>query len=130
MPDHVLVHVVAGAVLKKDGKFLLLQEAKESVRGQWNLPAGKVDEGETIEQAAIREVKEESGYDVELVRKIGIYQSNAKGPPRHAFEGRIVGGELHVTEGILDAKWLTLEEIEVMKDQLRGDWVLEAIKSA
>ena len=62
----VTAFVVAGAVLKKDGKYLLVQEAQSKAYGLWNLPAGRVDVGDTIEQTAVKEAKEESGFDVKL----------------------------------------------------------------
>ncbi len=123
------VFVVSGVVIKKDGKYLLVQEAGPRAFGLWNFPAGKVDEGETIEEAAIREAKEESGYDVELIRKLDIFQDVIDRPVQHAFEARIIGGELkYPKKEILDARWFKLEEIEIMKDKLRGEWVLGVIR--
>jgi ADP-ribose pyrophosphatase YjhB (NUDIX family) len=127
--ENVQVLVVAGVVLRKDGKYLMIQEKKPEVYGLWNFPMGKVDEGETIEDAAVREAKEESGYDVELVRKIDIYQRVANEATKHVFEAKIVGGELRRDEWeILDAKWFEFEEIVAMKDKMRGYWVAEAIE--
>lgn len=124
----VMVPIVAGVVLKKDGRYLLVQEKQPKAYGLWNFPAGKVDVGDTIEQTAIKEAKEESGFDVELVRKIAIFQEKTDEPAKHAFEARIVGGELKFPEDeIMDAQWFTLEEIGNMKDKLRSDWILKAI---
>ncbi len=124
----VKTNVVAGVVIKQEGKYLLVQEKQPKAYGLWNLPAGRVDVGDTIEQTAIKEAKEESGYDVELVRKIGIFQNDATEAVKHAFEAKIIGGELKFPEDeLLDAKWFTIEEIENMKDELRGRWILEAI---
>lgn len=123
----VYTQVVSGVVLKKDGKYLLLQEKQPQAYKKWNWPAGKVDQGETIEQAAVREAKEESGLTVELVRKIGIWQAQIPEPAKHAFEGKIISGELHFpADEVLDAQWFTIDEIRAMKDQLRTEWVLEA----
>ena len=58
--------IIVGGVLEKDGKYLLVQEAQEKCYGKWNLPAGHLDPNETIIEAAKREIKEESGLDVEL----------------------------------------------------------------
>ena len=125
---YVLAGVAAGAVIKRDGKYLLVQEKKPHVYGLWNLPAGKVDKGNTLEETAIREAKEETGFDVEIISKIGIFQKTAEEAVKHAFEAKIVGGELKFPEDeLLDAKWFTFEEIEAMKDKLRNPWVLEAI---
>lgn len=59
--------VVVGVVVEKDGKYLLVQEAKASCRGKWNLPAGHLDPGETIIDGAKREAKEETGSIVEPI---------------------------------------------------------------
>ncbi len=125
----VMVPVVAGVVLKKDDKFLLVQEKQPRAYGLWNLPAGRVDVGDSIEETAMKEAKEEVGFDVKLIRKIGIYQDKAEEPPKHAFEAEIIGGELKFPEDeLLDAKWFGLEEVKGMKEKLRGGWILETIE--
>lgn len=128
MENLVKTFIVAGAVIKKDGKYLLVQEKQPKAYGLWNWPAGRVDAGDSIEKTAIKEAKEESGFDVELVRKLDIFQDSADTPPKHAFEAKIIGGELKYPEDeILDAKWFTADEIKSMKDKLRGEWILGAI---
>lgn len=124
----IKVAVVAGAVIKKDGKYLLVQEKKPKVYGLWNFPAGRVDVGDTIEHTAIREAKEETGYDVELIKKLNIFQESADKEVRHAFEARIIGGELKYPENeIIDVQWFTFQEIQEMKDRLRSGWIIDAI---
>jgi 8-oxo-dGTP diphosphatase len=124
----IRVPIVAGVVIKKDGRYLFVQEKQPSAYGLWNFPAGRVDVGETIEEAAIREAKEESGYDIELIRKIDIFQENAQEPAKHAFEARIIGGDLNFPKDeLLDARWFDLDEIQAMKDNLRGEWILKSI---
>jgi 8-oxo-dGTP diphosphatase len=126
--ENIKVDVVAGVVVKKDGKYLLLQEKQPKAYMLWNFPAGKVDNGESFEQTAIREAKEESGYDVELIKKIGIFQKVPTDAVKHAFEAKIIGGELKFPEDeILDAKWFTFDEVKEIKNKLRGEWILEAI---
>ena len=78
----VSVNVVAGVVLVKDGKYLLVQEKQPACYGKWNLPAGKVEAGDSIEETAIKKAREESGFEVELLRKVGIYQEAATRPPK------------------------------------------------
>jgi len=126
----VTTFIVAGVVIRKDGRYLLVQEKQPKAYMLWNLPAGRVDVGETIEEAAVREAKEESGYDVKLIRKIDIYQDTASEPPKHTFEAEIVGGELKYPEDeLLDARWFTLAEIEALgQSKLRGSWILRAIQ--
>ncbi len=126
----VMVPVVAGVILEKEGKYLLVQEKQPKAYKLWNLPAGRVDVGDTIEQTAIKEAKEECGYDVQLIKKIGIFQNTAEEPPKHAFQAEIIGGDLKFpVEEILDARWFTLEELNAIENELRGNWILEAINA-
>ncbi|MFQ6327864.1 NUDIX hydrolase [Nocardia sp. CWNU-33] len=61
--------LVVGAVVQHDGKVLLLQRPTDDFMGGiWELPSGKVDPGETLDQALIREVKEETGLDITGIR--------------------------------------------------------------
>jgi 8-oxo-dGTP diphosphatase len=54
-------------------KVLLIKRRTLPFKGYWALPGGRVDPGETVEQTIVREVKEETGLDVAVVRKIGEY---------------------------------------------------------
>ncbi|WP_040817413.1 NUDIX domain-containing protein [Nocardia jiangxiensis] len=59
---------VVGAVVQHDGRVLLLQRPEDDFMGGiWELPSGKVELGETLDQALVREVKEEAGLDVTAV---------------------------------------------------------------
>lgn len=123
------VNLASGVVIKKDNKYLLVQEGKRKVKGLWNLPAGKVEEETNIEENAVKEAKEETGYDVKIIKKIGVFNKDGEKAVKHAFEAEIVGGELNVpNEEILDAKWFTLDEIKRMKDKVRNIWVIDAIE--
>jgi NADH pyrophosphatase NudC (nudix superfamily) len=127
--EFVKCGIAAAAVIKKDDKYLLVQEKAKHCYGLWNWPAGRVDVGETIEEGAVREAKEESGFDVKLIRKLDIFQNDVNDSARHAFEAEIIGGELYVdTEELLDVKWFTLDEILAIKNKLRSDWVLGSIE--
>jgi len=118
-------------LIEKDGKFLLGKEATKIIYGLWNWQQGSIEDGEDFETAAKREVKEETGFEIELVRKLTIIERPFLGTKEiHVYLGEIIGGTLSFSENeILDLQWFTEQEIIGMKDQLTGQWVLEVIKS-
>jgi 8-oxo-dGTP diphosphatase len=61
-PRHPVVGV--GAVVIRDGRVLLIRRGKEPLRGRWLVPGGTVELGETLQEAVVREVREETGLDV------------------------------------------------------------------
>ena len=72
----------------------MIQENSGPEFHKWNFPSGGVEEGETIEGAAIREVKEETGLDVKLVDYLGIFQGGIKRGCKHVYIGEVIGGDL------------------------------------
>ena len=78
-----------------EDRVLLIQRAREPFQGSWALPGGFVDVGETVENAAVREAKEETGLDVELLRLVGVYSELDRDPRGHnvsvAFLARAEG---------------------------------------
>lgn len=128
----IFVYVVVGSVIEKDGKFLFVQEKKPEVRGLWNLPTGKAEKNLTLEENAIKEAKEETGFDVKIIREIDIYHKKDDKSVKHVYKAKIIGGELEIPKDeILDARWFSFEEIENLNKQnkIRDDWVFEAIQS-
>ena len=126
-----MVGVVAGCLLKQNDTYLLVQEAQEAAYGLWNLPAGHVDKGEGLEAAAIREVKEETGYEVKLIREIALIHETAAQSIKHIYLAEIIGGKLVPQEGeLLDAKWLSFDEIMSLNEnsKLRKPWVWNIIR--
>jgi ADP-ribose pyrophosphatase YjhB (NUDIX family) len=89
-----MVYLGVTMAVLKDGKVLLTRREDFEV---WCLPGGAVDANETLPQAAVREVREETGLDVEITALVGIY-SMPDGPSGGShvvcFSGRAVGGEL------------------------------------
>lgn len=126
--------VIVGVVIEKNGKYLLVQEAKESCRGKWNLPAGHLDPGETMADGAKREAKEETGCEVELT---GVCQIGSRVKENEVFASVIFTTKLMREEiefdpaEILDAKWFSYEEILAMRSEIRNeDLLIGAIENA
>lgn len=119
--------VIAGCVVEKDNKILMVQEGLDFCYGQWNFPAGHVDEFENITDAAIREVKEETGLDVKLKGILPICETELRNETHIIirFVAEVIGGEIKFDSNeILDVKWLNIEDIEKMTEkELRNYWV-------
>jgi 8-oxo-dGTP diphosphatase len=67
---------VAAIIEFPNNKILLAKRATVVFKGYWSLPGGRVEAGETVEQTVMREVKEETGLQVKIVRKIGEYHES------------------------------------------------------
>ncbi len=111
--------VGSSAVVVDDEGRILLQRRSDS--GNWALPGGAMDIGETFAQSVVREVKEETGFDARIERIVGIYSD-----PGHVFaydDGEvrqefniclactIVGGELSVSSESTDARFFSFDEV-------------------
>ena len=86
--------VAVGVVLERDGRILLTRRNHEPRAGYWSFPSGFVDAGEVLEEAAVREAREETGLDVTVERLVGVYSARGERTVFVAYAGRIVGGEL------------------------------------
>lgn len=87
----------AGVLVEIDGGLVLIQRGEEPFRGWWALPAGYIEADESVEQAAVRECREETGLEVELVELFGV-DSFPEGPVESGiiifYRARPVGGTL------------------------------------
>lgn len=70
----------ADAVLIKDGKVLLVRRATEPFLGHWAIPGGFMETDETIEETAIRELREETGIEAKPIKLIGVYSGPGRDP--------------------------------------------------
>ena len=71
--------VVAGGIVEKNNKYLLVKENKGKCKGMWNVPAGGLDENETIIECAKREIFEETGCRVEITGILEIINEVLEG---------------------------------------------------
>lgn len=126
--------VIAGCVIVRDNKILMVKEAKKKCYGQWNMPAGHVDEFEKITDAAIREAYEETGCIVKLTGVLPICSVDKIGEESGImirFTADVVEEDIKFdTEEILDVQWLDIEDVKNMEEsKLRGaDLILQYIK--
>lgn len=102
-------HIVSAAciVLNDEDKILLIKGPK---RG-WEMPGGQVELGEPLYDAAIREVKEESGADIEIIRFCGIFQNRKSSIVNTLFLARYTGGTLQTSDESLEVGFFTYDEV-------------------
>ena len=102
---------------------VLIRRGGEPFEGQWALPGGFVEVGETVEAAAVREVAEETGLAVELARLVGVYSDPERDPRGHnvsvAFLARVLGGELAAATDAAEVSVLDPGAVELAFDHRR-----------
>jgi ADP-ribose pyrophosphatase YjhB (NUDIX family) len=111
---------VSGLVKSKEGKWLVVKKRYGGLKGQWSLPAGFVDEGETADEAVIREVKEETGIACQVKGLIGLRTGVIKG---EISDNMLVfllepigeGGIIHQEHELYEAAFMEPEEL--LRDQ-------------
>ncbi len=117
-----LLTVGCSALIFDDQQRILLTRRTDN--GQWCLPGGRAEPGESVEETCIREMREETGLDIRVRRLIGIYSSphfiieypdgNRRQLVALSFEGEVIGGQLGLSDETTDAGYFTLAEIEKM----------------
>lgn len=123
-----------------DDREILLPHWNESGMSGWTLPGGGVEPGEHPADGAVREVKEETGYDVRLVSLLGVdsavLASSTRGDELQAlrilYRAEITGGELAVeVDGTTDdVAWHRLADVPGMRHVHAVDWALRHLDDA
>ena len=115
--------LAVSAAIFRDGRVLIVRRARMPANGLYTLPGGVVELGETLEQAVIREVREETALDIEPVDLIGFRQAIARDAAgrveRHfvilPFAARWIAGEVVLNEELEKAQWLVPTELGGLK---------------
>ena len=104
---------LAAVVLARDeaGRLLYVLRDHEPAMGRWAWPSGFVDAGEIVERAAAREVREETGIEVEIGRLLGVWSRAGDAVVVAAYEARPVGGALAPGPEARDARWFGQAEL-------------------
>jgi ADP-ribose pyrophosphatase YjhB (NUDIX family) len=116
-------YLAVSAAIVRDGKVLIVRRARPPAHGLYTLPGGGVEAGETLREAVIREVREETGLTVEPVALAGhrevIARDAAGRVERHfvilAFAARWLAGEPVLNEELAEWMWLTPSEVEGLR---------------
>ncbi len=128
-------HVTVACVIELEGKYLMVEEAdKSSGALVFNQPAGHLEEGETLAQAALRETLEETGWQVELygVLSIALHTAHSLGITyyRTTFLARPVRqvADARLDQDIHAVHWLDYEEILARSAKMRSPLVLAMVE--
>ncbi|HEX9110760.1 MAG TPA: NUDIX hydrolase [Terriglobales bacterium] len=120
-PDNPLVGV--GAVIVQDNRVLLVRRGQPPLLGEWSLPGGVLECGESLRKATVREAQEETGLVVETVDMLGVYERVIR-----SDDGRVryhyvlidflcgpVGGDLKAGSDAAEARWFKATELPGLK---------------
>jgi 8-oxo-dGTP diphosphatase len=123
--------LISDVIIVDNGKALLVQQRKQSAFGLWGLPGGHVEEGETPEQAVLREVQEELGLVLTDVNLLETYTLNASEGEleMRTYVGSINGGVALNDDELMAYGWFSLDSLKDMQHKLRTLGVLERISA-
>lgn len=119
-PEYPLIGV--RAVIVGDGRALLIRRGQAPLMGEWSLPGGVLECGETLREAAIREAQEETGLMVEVAEMLGVYERVIRsddGRVRYHFVMidflcRPVSGEAKAGSDAAEVGWFCGEELPAL----------------
>ena len=115
--------LAVSAAIFRDGRVLIVRRARPPAHGLYTLPGGGVELGETLEQAVIREVREETALAIEPIGLAGFRQAIARDAAgrieRHfvilPFAARWIAGEVLLNEELAEAHWLAPQQLGALK---------------
>ncbi len=107
-------YLAVSAAIFRDGRVLIVRRARPPAHGLYTLPGGGVELGETLEQAVMREVREETGLAIAPLGLVGFREAIARDAAgrveRHfvilPFAARWIAGEIALSEELAEADWL------------------------
>ncbi|MCS7123632.1 MAG: NUDIX hydrolase, partial [Candidatus Aenigmarchaeota archaeon] len=82
---HESIVVASDVIVRNNDKILIVKRGKQPYKGMFCLPGGRHEKGETIEETALREVREEACIEIELKEILGVYSSTDRDPRFHAL---------------------------------------------
>jgi 8-oxo-dGTP diphosphatase len=112
--------VGVGALIFQESRILLVERGRHPLKGQWSLPGGAVETGESLEQAIVREVREETGLDVHPMQVGVIFERilrDVEGAPEYHYVlidyiCKVIGGSLCAGDDSCNAKWFEISSLE------------------
>jgi 8-oxo-dGTP diphosphatase len=115
--------LMVDVVIPSEEGVVLIRRGSDPFEGQWALPGGFVEVGETVEQAAAREAAEETGLAVEIARLVGVYSEPERDPRGHnvsvAFLARVLSGQMLAATDASEVEVLDPSSVELAFDHAK-----------
>jgi len=118
---------VAGVIVDDDGRALLVQRLDNH---HWEPPGGVLELGESIDDGLRREVREETGLDIEPTMLTGVYKNMKRGIIALVFRCRITDGEPAVSDETEAIRWATAAEVAELASEAYAIRVLDALRAS
>jgi 8-oxo-dGTP pyrophosphatase MutT (NUDIX family) len=112
----------------KDKKKIVLVKRRDIP--VWVIPGGGIEKGETPEEAAIRETREESGFEIIINRKVAEYIHIGSKKKNHLFEGVVVGGRARLSNESKEVKFFELGNLPENRHPLINEWLADVNKKS
>lgn len=107
--------VAVDIIVEKDDKLLMIRRGGETFKYSHALPGGFIEEGERVEDAAVREMKEETNVDVEPIEILGVYSMPHRDPRGHivtvVFICKMLGGKVKAGDDAAGIEWVHFNDI-------------------
>jgi 8-oxo-dGTP diphosphatase len=116
-PPGRLIPCVGAIITDQAGRLLLIRRGHSPGRGRWSVPGGRVEPGETDEQALVREIREETGLLVRAGRLVGAVRRPAPGGAVfdiRDYAATVTGGTLAAGDDADDARWAARAELAAL----------------
>lgn len=117
-PDRPLLGV--GAIIVRDSRVLLVRRGNPPLQGEWSIPGGLVETGETTREAVVREIREETGLKIEPVSLVEVFERilrDTEAKVQYHFVlidylCRVVGGEANAGSDVTELRWAAAADLE------------------
>jgi acetyl-CoA carboxylase carboxyl transferase subunit beta len=112
-----VVLAASAVIADPGGRVLLVRRKHDPQRGRWSVPGGRVEPGETLEEAAAREAREETGLQVTVGRelwRVRVPAGEGREYDVHGFAANVVGGRLAPGDDATDARWVAPGELDAL----------------